>query len=143
MNWMVGTIVVPSDGSSAAEPQLASARALARATGARIVVTHVSEPASTDREATSRRGGADAVAARVRGQVDALRDAGVRAEFEILVGVGDVASAIADTASKHDADLIVARPSRGGAPRRDASRDIARRLIELAACPVLVVPTAA
>lgn len=143
MNWMIGTIVVPSDGSSAAEPQLTSARALARATGARIVVTHVTESDTGARDAISLHGGADALAARVRGQVDALRDAGVRAEFEILVQAGDVARAIAETASKHDADLIVARPSRGEAPHRDASDDIAQRLIELAACPVLVVPRAA
>jgi nucleotide-binding universal stress UspA family protein len=143
MNWMVGTIVVPSDGSSAAELQLASARALARTTGARVVVVHVTESESSVGEAISRHGGADARASRVRGQVDALRDAGVRAEVEILADGGDVACAIADTATKHAADLIVARPSRTGSSHRDASGDVAQRLIDSAACPVLVVPRAA
>ena len=142
MNWMVGTIVVPSDGSSAAELQLASARALARATGARIVVTHVTESDPDAGEAIPQHGGASALAERVRGQVEALRDSGVRAEFEILVRAGDIARAIAEAASTYDADLIVARPRRGGL-HRDASNDIARRLIDLAACPVLVVPQAA
>jgi nucleotide-binding universal stress UspA family protein len=143
MNWMVGTIVVPSDGSSAVELQLASARALARATGARIVVTHVTEGDTAAGEAFSQQSGEDDLATLVCMQVEALRDAGVRAEFEILVRAGDVARAIAETASKHDADLIVARPSRGGVPHRDESGDMVLRLIDLAACPVLVVPRAA
>ena len=73
MNWMVGTIVVPSDGSDAAEVQLASARALARATGARVVVAHVTQPDCAGRGEHSLGACAD-VEGRVREQVNALRD---------------------------------------------------------------------
>jgi len=143
MNWVVGTIVVPSDGSNAADVQLASARALARATGARIVVAHVTQPDSGDRRAHSMHAHAGAQEACVRGQVDDLRGMGVRAELEILASAGDLARAIAETARNRDADLIVTRQGRGGALRGGPSGDVARRLIQLAPCPVLVVPRAA
>jgi nucleotide-binding universal stress UspA family protein len=138
MNWMVGTIVVPSDGSTAAEVQLASARALARATGARIVVAHVSQP-DGDPGGHSVCACAD-VAACVRKQVDALRGMGVRAELEILAPDRDLARGIAKGARKRSADLIVTRQSRGGL---QLSGDVSRRLMQLAECPVLVVPRAA
>jgi nucleotide-binding universal stress UspA family protein len=141
MNWVVGTIVVPSDGSNAADVQLASARALARATGARIVVAHVTQPDRGDRRAHSMHAGAQE--ARVRGQVDDLRGMGVRADLEILASAGDLARAIAETARNRDADLIVTRQGRDGALRGGPSSDVARRLIQLAPCPVLVVPRAA
>jgi nucleotide-binding universal stress UspA family protein len=138
MNWMVGTIVVPSDGSTAAEVELASARALARATGARIVVAHVSQP-DGDRGGQTICACAD-VEAGVREQVDALRGMGVRAELEILAPDRDLAQGIAEAARKHNADLIVTRQSRGGL---QLPGDVARRLMQLAECPVLVVPWAA
>jgi nucleotide-binding universal stress UspA family protein len=138
MNWMVGTIVVPSDGSTAAEVQLASARALARATGARIVVAHVSQP-DGDRRGQSMCAGSDAAAC-AREQVDALRGMGVRAELEILAPDRDLARGIAEAAKQRSADLIVTRQSRGGL---QLSGDVSRRLMQLAECPVLVVPRAA
>jgi MFS transporter, ACDE family, multidrug resistance protein len=142
MNWMVGTIVVPSDGSEAAEVQLASARALARATGARIVVAHVTRPDCAGRGEHSLRACADLEGC-LREQVGALRNAGVRAELEILPSDGDLARVIAAAARKRDADLIVTRQSRGDALPGEVSRDLARRLMRLAPCPVLVVPRAA
>jgi nucleotide-binding universal stress UspA family protein len=135
MNWMVGTIVVPSDGSTAAYVQLASARALARATGARIVVAHVSQP-DGDRGGRSMSACADVEAA-VREQVDAMRGMGVRAELEILAPDRDLARGIAEAARRRSADLIVTRQSRG---ELQLSGDVARRLMQLAECPVLVVP---
>lgn len=81
----------------------------------------------------------------MREQVDALRNAGVRAELEILPSDsdGDLARVIAAAAKKRDADLIVTRQSRGDALPGEVSGDLARRLMRLAPCPVLVVPRAA
>lgn len=76
MNWMVTTIIVPSDGSTAAEPQLASARALARATGARIVVAHVNELVRGHLGAHSVHACEDQLESNVRRQVKELQTAG-------------------------------------------------------------------
>jgi nucleotide-binding universal stress UspA family protein len=142
MNWMVGTIVVPSDGSSAVEGQLVSARALARATGARIIVAHVTHRDGDDREAQALDASAE-MEASVRAQVDALRRAGVRAELAILASDGDLAGVIAEDARKRDADLIVTRRSPGDEVPGERASDVSHRLMRLAACPVLVVPRAA
>jgi nucleotide-binding universal stress UspA family protein len=142
MNWMVGTIVVASDGSSAAEGQLVSARALARATGARIVVAHVTHPGGSDRATRAHCPCAEAEVG-VRAQVDALRRVGVRAELAILASDGDLAGVIADDARKRDADLIVTRPGRRHEMPGESVGDVSQRLMQLAPCPVLVVPSAA
>jgi nucleotide-binding universal stress UspA family protein len=141
MNWMVGTIVVASDGSSAAEGQLLSARALARATGARIVIAHVTHPGGNDRATRADCPCADAEVG-LRAQVDALRRAGVRAELAILASDGDLAGAIADDARRRDADLIVTRRRRRDEMLGESDGDVSQRLMQLAPCPVLVVPRA-
>jgi nucleotide-binding universal stress UspA family protein len=142
MNWMLGTIVVASDGSSAAEGQLVSARALARATGARIVVAYVTHPSGSYRATRARYPCVDAEVG-VRAQVEALRRVGVRAELAILASDGDLAGVIADDARRRDADLIVTRPGRSDEMPGESNGDVSQRLMQLAPCPVLVVPRAA
>jgi nucleotide-binding universal stress UspA family protein len=142
MNWVVSTIVVPSDGSSAAEVQLASARALARATGARIVVAHINELVRGHMGTHALHPCEDFLEAVVRGQVDDLRDAGVRAELVIRASARDVARAIADLAKQRDADLIVTRQARSGSHLGMIGGGISRRLVRFASCPVLVVSRA-
>jgi nucleotide-binding universal stress UspA family protein len=142
MNWMIGTIVVPSDGSSAVEGQLVSARALARATDARIIVAHVTHRNTHGREAQALDPSAEMEAC-VRAQVDALRHLGVRAELAILASDGDLAGVIAEDARQRDADLIVTSRSWGDEVPGALAGDLSHRLMQLAACPVLVVPRAA
>jgi nucleotide-binding universal stress UspA family protein len=139
MNWVVTTIVVPSDGSTAAESQLASARALARATGARIVVTHINELVRGHMGTHSLHPCEDLLESTVRQQVKALQSAGVRAELEIVASTVEISRAIANLAREHAADLIVTRKQRGGALLRWPFGSVSRRLIRLAPCPVLVV----
>jgi nucleotide-binding universal stress UspA family protein len=139
MNWMVTTIVVPSDGSEAAEGQLASARAIARATGARILVAHVDELVRGRMSAHSVHACEDELKANVRRQVESLRDAGVRADLEVLASSGELATVITELARKRDADLIVTRKGRRGALFGLLFGGVSRRLLRLAPCPVLVV----
>lgn len=139
MNWVVGTIVVPSDGSTAAEAQLTSARALARATGARIVVVHIDELGAGRTGAQPAHAGEEGLGANVSAQVDALRRAGVRAELEIRASSVELARAIADLAGKCNADLIVTRKSRRSPFFGLVFGSVSRRLVQLATCPVLVV----
>ena len=139
MNWVVTTIVVPSDGSDAAEAQLASARALARATGARVVVAHINELVRGHMGTHSLHPCEDLLQSSVRQQVRALQGAGVRAELEIVASTAEIARAIAILASRRDADLIVTRKARRGALHRWPFGSVSRRLIRLSPCPVLVV----
>ena len=139
MNWMVTTIVVPSDGSKAAEGQLASARTIARATGARILVAHVDEVVRGRMSGHSVHACEDELKANVRRQVESLRDAGVRAGLEVLASSGELATVITEFARKRDADLIVTRRGRRGALFGLLSGGGSRRLLRLAPCPVLVV----
>lgn len=138
MNWVVTTIMVPSDGSPAAEPQLASARALARATGARIVVAHVNELVRGHSGTHSVHSCEDALESTVRQQVKDLRSAGVRAELEIVASTAEISTAIARLAREHAADLIITGMQRRALPRWPFG-SVSRRLIRLAPCPVLVV----
>jgi nucleotide-binding universal stress UspA family protein len=139
MNWVLSTIVVPSDGSASAEAQLASARALARATGARIVVTHINELVRGHLSAHSVHACEAELEAGVREQVESLRRAGVRADLALHSSSKDVARAIADVATSCDADLIVTRKGRRSALLSLVSGNMSRRLVQLARCPVLVV----
>ena len=139
MNWVVTTIMVPSDGSMAAEPQFASARALARATGARIVVAHVNELVRGHLGTHSVHACEDHLELNVRRQVRELQTAGVRAELEIVASTGEVSRAIANLAGKRGADLIVTRKERPGSLLRWPFGSVSRQLIRLAPCPVLVV----
>jgi nucleotide-binding universal stress UspA family protein len=139
VNWVVNTIVVPSDGSSAADAQLASARAIARATGARIVVAHIDELVRGHMGSHSLHACEDALQETVRDQVEDLRNAGVRAEVEIRASAGELAQAIADIATMREADLIVTRKGRPSGVLRLFSRGVAQQLVGLAGCPVLVV----
>ena len=139
MNWVVTTIVVPSDGSSAAEPQLASARAIARATGARIVVGHVNELVRGHLATHALHPCEDLLESTVRQQVKTLQSAGVRAEVAIVASTAEISRAIANLAVEHAADLIVTRKQRRRALPGWPFGSVSRRLIQLAPCPVLVV----
>ena len=139
MNWVVTTIVVPSDGSTAAESQLASARALARATGARVVVAHVNELVRGHMATHSLHACEEELESNVRAQVSALQGAGVRAELAIVATTAEVSRAIAHLASERGADLIVTRRKPRGALLKWPFGGVSRRLIRLAPCPVLVV----
>ncbi len=139
MNWMVSTIVVPSDGSAAAESQLASARAIARVTGARILVAHVDEILRGRMAAHSLHPCEDELKANVRRQVESLRDAGLRADVEFVASSDDLAGVITQLARTRNADLIVTRKERSRRLFGLLFGGVSRRLLRLAPCPVLVV----
>ena len=129
MNWLVTTIVVPSDGSPAMDAQLASARALARTGGARVLVVHVT--------AAARDGGDEKQSQeRVLEQVEALRGAGVRAELEVHESDQDLSRAIAAFAGDRRADVIVTRRGRPWT----SHGGVAACLLRIAPCPVLITP---
>jgi len=140
VNWLVNTVVVASDGSAGSESVLASARAVARATRARVVVVHVNE-VIRGRSATHQMYPTeDEMLAAAHAEVDSLKNAGIRASLELRTTTAEPARAIAETASAVDADLIVTGRSRHHTLWPLLAGSTSQRLIRFAACPVLVIP---
>lgn len=107
VNWVVGTILVAvADSSPRAQHQLTSARALARATRARVVIAHITGAAAPG-TAHPLHGGDDRVRCWLQAQVAALRQVGVRADVCIRDSTEGVPAALHGIATHERADLIV------------------------------------
>ena len=138
---MFKVIIWATDGSSGAEQALPLAKGLAQAHGARLVVVHVNEfmvgravgyPVNLDE---------DEVQAAIRKHVEDLKQEGLDVTLQAAnVSVGGAAHVIAEIADKEGADLIVAG-TRGYGPLSGLLLgSVTHRLVQIAHCPVLVVP---
>jgi nucleotide-binding universal stress UspA family protein len=79
---------------------------------------------------------------KIRGQVDELRDEGIDARFEVVTcAAGGAAHTIADVAREAGADLIVVGTRGYGTLAGALLGSVTRRLLRVAPCPVLAVPT--
>ncbi|GEL20291.1 universal stress protein UspA [Pseudonocardia asaccharolytica DSM 44247 = NBRC 16224] len=138
---MFRTVVWASDGSAAAERSLPWARGIAQNSGARLIAVYVNE-VGLGRAAAAVADLHDEGQAAVRRAVEALQQDGINAEFVTgNVMVGGVAQVIADFARDADADLIVTG-TRGRNPLVGLLvGSVTRRLLEIAPCPVLAVPS--
>jgi nucleotide-binding universal stress UspA family protein len=128
---MFDTIVWATDGSELADTALGLVEDLARSHGSRIVAVHASEP--------SRRRGP--VTEQIRDQLNGLRRSGLDAELVVrTTEYADVAHVIAASAAEVEADLIVLGTHGRGAVGTAVFGGIAKELLRVASCPVLVVP---
>ena len=137
---MFKVIIWATDGSSGAEQALAYAKGLAQADGARLVVVHVNEFAA-GRAAGPVNFNEDKVQAAIGKQVADLKQEGLDARLQLAdVMAGGAAHVIAEIADKEGADLIVAG-TRGHGPLSGLLLgSVTHRLVQIAHCPVLVVP---
>jgi nucleotide-binding universal stress UspA family protein len=138
---MFTTILVASDGSATADHLVAVAQSLATPGRSKVVVAHVNE-------LMVMRGGAqpvhldeDVLQRKVRLQVADLRAAGLDAEIHVQSTVGKAAKSNAEMARECHADLIVAGASRHRPLADFVFGTAGQRMIRLAPCPVLVVPS--
>jgi nucleotide-binding universal stress UspA family protein len=137
---MFETIVWATDGSAGADRALPYARELVKREGANLVVVHVKEVM------VGRAGGYPVFAddeeleARIRAQVDELRDEGLDVTLEIPTAVGSQpAHAIAEVAQEVGADAILIG-TRGHGPLAGLLLgSVAHRLLHIAPCPVIAV----
>jgi nucleotide-binding universal stress UspA family protein len=136
MNWVVSTIVVPSDGSASVDHALAAARSLARSSHGRVLVLPVG--GSAESRPTDRSTGSSQVILAAERQVNELRDAGVRAELAPASALR--AAAIADATRQLDADLTVL--SLAMLDKNSARNTLISELVASSADPILVVPEA-
>jgi len=137
---MFETIVWATDGSEAADHALPYVRGLARVHGTTVAVVHSREmlvgraagyPALADEEE---------LVQKIRGQVDALRDAGVDARLRIISGnAPGAARMIADVARETGADMVVVGTRGLGPIAGIFLGSVTHRLLQIAPCPVLAV----
>jgi len=141
---MFKTIVWATDGSEGADRALGFAKDLAASGGAKLVAVHVKElmlgraagfPVLADK---------DQLAAKIHQQVEAAREEGFDAIFDLRTGAaGRAAQLIVDAARTAGADVIVVG-TRGHSPVTGLLvGSITQRLLHVAPCPVLAVPPAA
>jgi nucleotide-binding universal stress UspA family protein len=141
---MFKTVVWASDGSAAAERALPIAKGIAQSSGGRLIVVYVNEVRVDSRAAlaTTIADIENEELAAVRRQAEALQQEGVAVKFVTGdVTVGGVARVIADLAREAGAEVIVTG-TRGRNPLVGLLvGSVTSRLLEVAPCPVLAVPS--
>ena len=139
---MFKVIIWATDGSSAAAQALPHAKGLAQADAARLIVVHVNE-FMAGRAPGPVNVNEDEIQAAIGKQVADLKQEGLNATIQLAdVMAGGAAHVIAEIADKEGADLIVAG-TRGHGPLSGLLLgSVTHRLLQIAHCPVLVIPSA-
>jgi nucleotide-binding universal stress UspA family protein len=135
------TVVVATDGSEPGDLAMAFAKDLAVDQKARLLVIYVDELVPGHGGAHHAQALEPEIKTKVADQVTALTTDGVDASFEVhQVKVSGPAHAIADAASEAKADLIILGSVGSGPLKGLLLGSVAHRLLQIAPCPVLVVP---
>lgn len=138
---MFKTIVLAQDGSEGSKKAVPVATELARQDGARIVIAHV------EQDIAGKGGGPiiateDEIQSEIRKQAEELSADGFETSVEVRnLMVGGPAHAIAEIADEAGADLIVAGSHGHTAVGGFLLGSVTQRLLNVASCPVLVVPS--
>jgi nucleotide-binding universal stress UspA family protein len=138
---MFKTIVLALDGSEGSQKAIPVATELARQDGARIVIAHV------EQDIAGKGGGPiiateDEIQSGIRKQAEELSADGLETSVEVRnLMVGGPAHAIAEIADEANADLIVAGSHGHTALAGFLLGSVTQRLLNVASCPVLVVPS--
>jgi nucleotide-binding universal stress UspA family protein len=138
---MFKVVVVATDGSEAGDLAMSFAKDLAVDQKARLLVVYVDELVPGHGGAHHAQALEPEIKDKVADQVAALKTDGLDATFEVhQVRVSGPAHAIADAASDAKADLIILGSVGSGPLKGLLLGSVAHRLLQIAPCPVLVVP---
>ena len=138
---MFKVVVVATDGSEAGDLAMSFAKDLAVDQKARLLVVYVDELVPGHGGAHHAQALEPEIKDKVADQVAALKTDGLDAAFEVhQVKVSGPAHAIADAASDAKADLIILGSVGSGPLKGLLLGSVAHRLLQIAPCPVLVVP---
>jgi nucleotide-binding universal stress UspA family protein len=138
---MFKVVVVATDGSDPGDLAMAFAKDLAVDQKARLLVVYVDELVPGHGGAHHAQALEPEIKTKIEDQVSALRADGLDAEFEVhQVKVSGPAHAIADAAAEAKADLIILGSVGSGPLKGLLLGSVAHRLLQIAPCPVLVVP---
>jgi nucleotide-binding universal stress UspA family protein len=139
---MFRTIVWATDGSAAADAALPYAKALAAADHGKLVAVYGEEHFVGRASAYPVQADSDEIKAKIHNQVDQLREEGLDASLTIVPGLGSgTAHLIADAAREIGADAIVAGTRGHGPVTGLLVGSVTQRLLHVAPCPVLVIPS--
>ncbi len=140
---MFQLIVVATDGSESGDLAVAFARDLATEQTSRMVVVHVDQLVPGHGGAHHTQVLEPEIRTKIEDQVSALRTGGLDVELKVhQTAVHGPAHEIADDAKAEKADLIVVGSVGSGPLRGLLLGSVAHRLLQIAPCPVLVVPKA-
>ena len=138
---MYSKVVVGLDGSEGAARGLEHAKELAGQSGGEIIAVHIDERIVAKGDMPTADPAEAEVKEKVRGQVDALNDAGIKTELvESVIVLGGPGRAIADIADGAGADLIVVGTRGHSSIPGVILGSVAHRLLHIAGRPVLAVP---
>ena len=152
---METSIVCGVDGSPESSAALYVAAGMAERLGARLVLAHVTEPASIQYAHAARFGGTTIPGpVAVQEQMAAQEETGERlleqtaaaagvADAEQRVAIGFPAELLADIAEEENAELIVVGSRGRGAFKSAVLGSVSNSLVGFARCPVLIVPPGA
>jgi nucleotide-binding universal stress UspA family protein len=138
---MFKVVVVATDGSDPGDHAVAFAKDLAEDQKARLLVVYVDELVPGHGGAHHAQALEPEIKAKIGDQVSALKAAGLDADFEVhQVKVSGPAHAIADAATAASAELIILGSVGSGPLKGLLLGSVAHRLIQIAPCPVLIIP---
>jgi nucleotide-binding universal stress UspA family protein len=135
---MFETIVWATDGSDLADRALPLVTELALVHDSKIVVLHANELLAGRFGAAPMLADESELRASLGRRVDELRAEGFEADLKIQTGIRGVADLIAEAAEELDADVIVVGSHGRGAVGGALLGSVAKRLLHIAKCPVLV-----
>ncbi len=143
---MFKKVVWATDGSKAADKALEVAADLARESGGELIALHCVELTMPGKA-----GGRlpvyaneDEVVTKIEGQLSGLKPDGLQTKVRVArAGIGEAAQIVADATVEEGGEVIVIG-TRGRGPLTGLLLgSVTQRLLHLAPCPVLVVPTRA
>ena len=138
---MFNTIVIATDGSPHAERALELARSLLSDKTAHLAVVHVTELVGGKGGIFPQAADEDRRRASISEQVEGLKAEGVLAEFITpTIRLGGPAHSIAEVAESLNADLIIVGSRGHSLISKIVLGSVPIRLLQVAHCPVLVVP---
>lgn len=139
---MFKTILWATDGSANADRALPVVQELAETEGSKVIVAHCRELMTGRAAGLPVHPDEDELVAKIRRQAAELESAGFDVRLEIVTMTGtNSPRVIADTARANRADVIVVGPRGHSALVGVFVGSVAQRLLHVAPCPVLVVPS--
>jgi nucleotide-binding universal stress UspA family protein len=141
---MFNTVMWATDGSDSADQAMGLAKTLASDSGGRLIVAHCEElmPPAKGGGGFPIHGDAEELKAKIQRQVAELSGEGIQASVEMLrTTAGHAAHEIADSAREQGAEVIVVGTRGHTALKGLLVGSVTQRLLHVAPCPVLAVPT--
>lgn len=135
----IKTILFPTDFSTCSDAGLEYATALARDTGALLLIVHVEEHPVAYGVGEMYYGAFEPDRKRLQAMLDKVIPSDPKVKYEHHLLTGEPADAIATYAKERDADLIVMSTHGRGGVMRILMGSVAESLIRQAQCPVLTL----